>query len=100
MLQLYFICLSAVDKLLQNQPIIIHNDIPIKMKRTLRQRDQKTFALKFNTDKKIEKTRLDLYVETLVGKVHPTIFDMTLDNCNEQIYLIRCEQPIGLYTNC
>ena len=66
------------------------------MKRTLRQRDSRIFALKFHTDKKIDTIRLNLYVETLVGKVNPYIFDMTADGSDEQIYLIRCEQSIGL----
>jgi hypothetical protein len=86
---------QIIDNILQTEPIIIYNKIPIKMKRTLKQKDTKIFALKFNTDKKIDNVRLNLYVETLVGKVNLNIFDMTSDGNNEQIYLIRCEQSIG-----
>jgi len=67
------------------------------MKRTVRQKDTRICALKFNTDQKIDSIRLNLYVETLVGKINSNIFDMTPDGNDEQIYLIRCEQPIGLY---
>jgi hypothetical protein len=67
------------------------------MKRTTRQKDTKIFALKVDTNNKIDTIRLNLYVETLVGKVNPNIFDMTPDDNDEQIYLIRCEQPIGGY---
>ncbi|CAF4880307.1 unnamed protein product, partial [Rotaria sp. Silwood2] len=74
----------------------MYNNIPLKMKRTERQKDKKIFALKFNTDKKIDSIRLNLYIETLVGKVHPNVYDMTNDGSDEQIHLIRCEQPIGL----
>ncbi|CAF5127480.1 unnamed protein product [Rotaria sp. Silwood1] len=88
---------QAIDNIIQNEPIIMYNNIPIKMKRTERQRDKRIFALKFNTDKKIDSIRLNLYIETLIGKVHPNIFDMTIDSNDEQIYLIRCEQPIGMY---
>jgi len=87
---------KILDDILQTEPIIIYNKIPIKMKRTLKQKDTKIFALKFKTDKKIDNIRLNLYVETLVGKVNLNIFDMTPDGNNEQIYLIRCEQSIGL----
>ena len=86
---------QIIDHLLSTEPIIVYNNIPIKMKRTQRQRDTKIFALKFPTNQKIDKTRLNLYVETLVGKMHPSIFDMTPDRNDEQIYLIRCEQSIG-----
>jgi hypothetical protein len=86
-----------VDKILQNEPIITYNNVPIKMKRTLRQKDTRIFALKFATDKKIDSIRLNLYVETLIGKTNSNIFDMTPDGNDEQIYLIRCEQSIGLY---
>ncbi|CAF1120872.1 unnamed protein product [Rotaria sordida] len=85
---------QVIDNILQNEPIIMYNNIPIKMKRTIRQQDKKIFALKFKTNQKIDSIRLNLYVETLVGKVHPNIFDMTNDDNDEQIYLIRCEQPI------
>ncbi|CAF4736765.1 unnamed protein product [Rotaria sp. Silwood1] len=85
---------QVIDNIIQNEPIIMYNNIPIKMKRTERQRDKRIFALKFNTDKKIDSIRLNLYIETLIGKVHPNIFDMTIDSNDEQIYLIRCEQPI------
>ena len=80
-----------------NEPIIIYNNIPIKLKRAVRKRDAKIFVLKFNTDKKIDRIRLELYVETLVGKIHSSIIDMSSDGDSEQIYLIRCEEPIGLY---
>ncbi|CAF4612237.1 unnamed protein product, partial [Rotaria sp. Silwood2] len=83
-----------IDNILQNEPIIMYNNIPLKMKRTERQKDKKIFALKFNTDKKIDSIRLNLYIETLVGKVHPNVYDMTNDGSDEQIHLIRCEQPI------
>ncbi|CAF4665011.1 unnamed protein product, partial [Rotaria sp. Silwood2] len=86
--------LSVIDNILQNEPIIMYNNIPLKMKRTERQKDKKIFALKFNTDKKIDSIRLNLYIETLVGKVHPNVYDMTNDGSDEQIHLIRCEQPI------
>jgi hypothetical protein len=86
---------QIIDHILSTEPIIVYNNIPIKMKRTQRQRDTKIFALKFSTNQKIDNIRLNLYVETLVGKIHSNIFDMTPDNNNEQIYLIRCEQSIG-----
>jgi hypothetical protein len=86
---------QIIDHILANEPIIIYNNIPIKMKRTQRQRDTKIFALKFSTNQKIDSIRLNLYVETLVGKVQSNIFDMTPDRNDEQIYLIRCEQSIG-----
>jgi hypothetical protein len=88
---------QTIDNILEKEPIIIYNNVPIKMKRTLRQRDKKIFALKFNTDTKIDNVRLNLYIETLVGKVNSNIFDMTSDGNDEQIYLIRSEQSIGLY---
>jgi hypothetical protein len=86
---------QITDHILSTEPIIVYNNIPIKMKRTQRQRDTKIFALKFSTNQKIDNIRLNLYVETLVGKIHSNIFDMTPDSNNEQIYLIRCEQSIG-----
>ncbi|CAF4429478.1 unnamed protein product, partial [Adineta steineri] len=64
------------------------------MKRTVRQKDSKIFALKFNVNKKIDDIRLNLYIETLIGKINSNVFDMTPDGNNEQIYLIRCEQSI------
>ncbi|CAF4390964.1 unnamed protein product, partial [Adineta steineri] len=39
---------QVVDKVLQTEPIIVYNNVPIKMKRTVRQKDSKIFALKFN----------------------------------------------------
>jgi hypothetical protein len=88
---------KIIDNILENESIIIYNNISIKLKRTQRQKDTKIFALKFNTDKKIDNIRLNLYVETLIGKINSNIFDMTPDGNDEQIYLIRCEQSIGLY---
>ncbi|CAF1400134.1 unnamed protein product [Adineta steineri] len=85
---------QVVDKVLQTEPIIVYNNVPIKMKRTVRQKDSKIFALKFNVNKKIDDIRLNLYIETLIGKINSNVFDMTPDGNNEQIYLIRCEQSI------
>lgn len=86
---------QLLDQLLANEPILIYNHIPIKLKRTQRQRDSKIFALKFLTKEKIDPIRLNLYVETLIGKITSTLFDMTPDDQHhERIYLIRCEQSI------
>ncbi|UJR14782.1 hypothetical protein I4U23_001770 [Adineta vaga] len=85
---------QIIDDVLKSEPIIAYNNVPIKMKRTIRQKDTRIFALKFDTDKKIDNMRLNLYVETLVGKQSSTIIDMTPDGNDQQIYLIRCEQPI------
>ena len=86
----------VVDHLLQTEPVITYNNVPIKMKRTVRQRDARLFACKFDTDKKIDSMRLNLYVETLVGKHNGDIIDMTPDGSEQQIYLVRCKEPIGL----
>ena len=91
-----FIFSSVVENVLQNEPIMKYNNIPIKMKRVMRQRDAKIFVLKFDTDKKIDAIRLDLYIEMLIGKVNRNKIDMTTDGSNEQTYLIQCEQAIGL----
>ncbi len=87
---------QIIDQLLQNESIIMYSNIPIKMKRTSKQKDTKIFALKFPTDQKIDQIRLNLYIETLVGKINSNILDMTPDGNDEQIYLIRCEKSIGL----
>lgn len=85
---------QSIDDLLANESILIYNQIPIKMKRTRRRRDTKLFALKFLTNQTIDQIRLNLYVETLIGKVISNIFDMTPDESQERIYLIRSEQSI------
>ncbi|CAF2078344.1 unnamed protein product [Rotaria magnacalcarata] len=85
---------QIIDNILQNEPIIMYNNIPMKMKRTMRQKDKCIFALKFDTDQKIDNTRLNLYVKMLVGKVHSNVFDMTNDDSDEQLHLIRCDEPI------
>ncbi|CAF0856222.1 unnamed protein product [Adineta ricciae] len=85
---------QIVDHLLQTEPVIIYNNVPIKMKRTTRQRDARLFAFKFDTDKKIDSMRLNLYVETLVGKQNGDIIDMTSNGSEQQIYLVRCKEPI------
>ena len=50
---------QLLDQLLANEPILIYNHIPIKLKRTQRQRDSKIFALKFLTKEKIDPIRLN-----------------------------------------
>lgn len=86
----------VVNKILETEPIMTHENVLIKMKRTARRRDRKTFTLKFQTKEKIDNMRLKLYVETLAGKACTNILDMTSEGSSEQIHLIQCEEPIGL----
>lgn len=85
----------AVDNLLRKNPIIEFDNITIKMKRIAHQRDTRLFGLKFHTAQKIAESRLSLYVATLVGNGTPLILDMTPEGSDQQIHLIRSEQPIG-----
>lgn len=85
---------QSIDDFLANESMLIYNEICIKMKRTQRRRDSKLFALKFFTDQIIDQMRLNLYVETLIGKVISNIFDMTPEGDENRIYLIRSEQSI------
>ncbi|CAF0841077.1 unnamed protein product [Didymodactylos carnosus] len=87
---------QSVDQLLTH-PVITYANVELKIKRTLRQIDKQSFTLKILTDTKLDPSRVELYVEALVGK--PTIVtDMTNssnnENFNEQILLIKCEQQI------
>jgi len=86
---------DLAEDFLRTNSILVYNHIPIKFKRTQRKRDSKIVALKFLTSNSIDRIRLNLYVETLVGKDHASIFDMTIEGSQEQIYLIQCQQNIN-----
>ena len=72
-----------------------HGQFNIKMKRTVRRRDDRTIGLTIRTAEKLDPDRVDLYIETLLGKAQRTKTDMNADGDKEQTYLIQCKQPIS-----
>jgi hypothetical protein len=89
-----------VDKLLFT-PILIHKGIDIKFKRTKQLIDKTSFTLKTpitNEKDKIDSSRFELYVTTLVDKnLIDTISDFSSDS--EQIMVVQCTSEIGKYSS-
>ncbi|UJR14781.1 hypothetical protein I4U23_001769 [Adineta vaga] len=86
-----------VDKLLEI-PVINHDGVAIKFKRTNHIIDKRSFLLKTaiaNESEKITEPRFALYISTLVGKgVQSHTQDLSSDN--EQIILVKCDNDLDL----